>query len=117
MKHSVLFSLAGSAAGLVNGIFGGGGGMVFLPTVSRFGSLSPRALYATCVAFIFPVCIVSTAVYALEGSLPFSQALPYLAGGLVGGFLGGKWYNKVPTRFLRWLFAGFLVYAGGKYLL
>ena len=40
-----------------------------------------------------------------------------LAGGLVGGFLGGKLYGRVPTKLLKWLFAAFLFYAGGKYLL
>ena len=40
-----------------------------------------------------------------------------LAGGLAGGFLGGKLYGKISTKFLKWLFAAFLFYAGVKYLL
>ena len=44
--------LAGGAAGLANGLFGGGGGMVFLPILSRWGGLPPRKLYATCVAVV-----------------------------------------------------------------
>ena len=47
--------IAGGAAGLANGLFGGGGGMVFLPILSRWGNLKSRQLYATCVAVIFPV--------------------------------------------------------------
>ena len=47
--------LAGGLAGLANGLFGGGGGMVFLPILSRWGRLEQRKLYATCVAVIFPV--------------------------------------------------------------
>lgn len=31
--------IAGGAAGLANGLFGGGGGMVFLPILSGFGRL------------------------------------------------------------------------------
>ena len=95
--------IAGGAAGLANGLFGGGGGMVFLPIVSRWGGLDARKLYATCVGVIFPVCAVSAAVY--------------LAGGRAGGWLGGKLYGRVPTAVLKWLFAGFLFYAGVKYLL
>ena len=49
--------IAGGAAGLANGLFGGGGGMVFLPILSRWGNLKPRQLYATCVAVIFPVSV------------------------------------------------------------
>lgn len=109
--------IAGGAAGLANGLFGGGGGMVFLPILSRGGGLTARRLYATCVGVIFPVCLVSAGVYLFRGSLSLAAALPYLLGGLIGGFLGGKLYGKVSTKWLKWLFAAFLFYAGVKYLL
>ena len=91
--------------------------MVFLPLVSRDPGLKPRELYATCVAVIFPVCAVSAAVYLFRTGLSWSAALPYLLGGLPGGFLGGKLYGRVSTVWLRRLFAAFLFYAGVKYLL
>ena len=109
--------IAGAAAGVANGCFGGGGGMVFLPILSRWGHLEQRKLYATCVGVIFPVCLVSAAIYVWRGGISFRDAIPYLMGGLVGGFLGGKLYGKVSTKFLKWLFAAFLFYAGVKYLL
>lgn len=109
--------IAGGAAGLANGLFGGGGGMVFLPILSRGGGLPPRKLYATCVGVIFPVCIASAGIYLWRGGISLREALPYLAGGLVGGFFGGKLYGKVSTKLLKWLFAAFLFYAGVKYLL
>ena len=117
MKHNRSAALAGGAAGLANGLFGGGGGMVFLPILSRWGQLSQRKLYATCVAVIFPVCLVSAAIYVLRGEVSLMAALPYLLGGLGGGFLGGKLYGKISTKFLKWLFAAFLFYAGVRYLL
>ena len=117
MKEKQTARIAGAAAGLANGLFGGGGGMVFLPVVSRWGNLPPRKLYATCVGVIFPVCLVSAAVYVWQGGVSLSEALPYLAGGLAGGWLGGKLYGKISTTFLKWLFAAFLFYAGVKYLL
>lgn len=117
MKSSWPPRIAGAAAGLANGLFGGGGGMVFLPILSRFGRLEQRRLYATCVGVIFPVCLVSAAVYVLQGGVSLRTALPYLIGGLVGGFGGGKLYGRVSTGFLKWVFAAFLFYAGVKYLL
>lgn len=117
MKQTWTARIAGAAAGAANGLFGGGGGMVFVPILSRWGKLSQRKLYATCVGVIFPVCAASAAVYVLRGGVSLTAALPYLAGGLLGGFLGGKLYGRVPTKWLRWLFAAFLFYAGGRYLL
>lgn len=117
MKYTLTVRIAGAAAGLANGFFGGGGGMVFLPILSRFGTLPQRKLYATCVGVIFPVCLVSAAIYLLQGDVSVQSALPYLAGGLMGGIIGGKLYGKISTKFLKWLFAAFLFYAGVKYLL
>ena len=68
MEHRWPARIAGTAAGLANGLFGGGGGMVFLPILSRWGGLSQRKLYATCVGVIFPVCLVSAAVYLFRGA-------------------------------------------------
>lgn len=117
MKHSLPARLGGALAGLANGLFGGGGGMVFVPILARWSDLSPRKLYPTCVAVIFPVCAVSAGVYFLRGRLSLTEALPYLLGGGAGGFLGGRLYGKVSTTVLKWLFAAFLCYAGVKYLL
>ena len=117
MNHLWKSRLAGGAAGLANGLFGGGGGMVFLPLMSRSADLSKRQLFATCVAVIFPVCAVSAAVHFFRSGISLSQALPYLAGGLLGGFLGGRLYGRISTRWLRRIFALFLFYAGVKYLL
>ena len=47
--------LSGAAAGLANGLFGGGGGMVVIPILNRYSALTPQQLYATCVGLIFPV--------------------------------------------------------------
>ena len=59
---------------------------------------------------------VSAVVYLLRGGVSLTAALPYLSGGLAGGWVGGKLYGKVPVKLLRWVFAGFLFYAGVRYL-
>ena len=117
MDHTGKSRMAGAAAGLANGLFGGGGGMVFLPLMSRSGALTQRQLFATCVATIFPVCAVSAGIHFFRGGLSLPAAAPYLAGGLAGGWLGGRLYGRIPTVWLRRIFALFLFYAGVKYLL
>ena len=117
MKAAWTARLAGAAAGLANGLFGGGGGMVFLPIQSRWGNLSQRKLYATCVGVIFPVCLVSAAVYLWKGGVSLTESLPYLAGGAAGGLIGGAVFEKVPVRALKVIFGLFLLYGGVRYLL
>ncbi len=117
MKNKNKIRLAGALAGIVNGVFGGGGGMVLLPLLSRWSGLTDRRLFATSVAVIFPICVVSAAVYFFRAELPLLTALPYLIGGAVGGLIGGVTFEKVPVGWLKVIFALFLLYGGVKYLL
>ena len=100
---------AGIAGGVINGLFGGGGGMVLLPLLSKWRKLEARSSFATCVAIIFPMCCVSTAVYLWEVRPALSTVLPYLAGGVAGGLIGGLTFEKVPVRFLKVIFGLFQI--------
>ncbi len=108
---------AGALAGTVNGLFGGGGGIPLVVLLRSWAGLPDKTAFATCVAVILPFCLVSVLVYALRGALPLAEALPYLAGGLAGGFLGGRLFKNVPNVWLRRVFALFLLYGAARYLL
>ncbi|MBR5571370.1 MAG: sulfite exporter TauE/SafE family protein [Oscillospiraceae bacterium] len=116
MKKPILFPVAGVAAGLINGLFGGGGGMVLLPALLR-GGVPPKKAFATCVALILPLCLVSAAVMLLRTEFDWMAALPYLIGGAIGGLAGGKLFRKVSPQWLKGLFAIFMIYGGVRYLL
>ena len=117
MKNKNKIRLAGTLAGIVNGVFGGGGGMVLLPLLSKWSGLTDRRLFATSLAIIFPMCLVSGAVYLLQGGVSLREALPYLLGGLAGGAIGGITFSRVPVKWLKAVFALFLLYGGVRYLL
>lgn len=116
MAGKKTISVAGALAGVAGGLFGGGGGMVFVPLVGRANALEPRQLFATCLGVMYPVCVVSAGIYYLEGLLPLVEAVPYLLGGFLGGLLGGKLYQRVSVVWLRRIFALFLLYGGVQYV-
>jgi len=109
-------ALAGALAGLANGFFGGGGGMVLVPMLTSRCGLSQAQAFATSVAVILPLCALSAGIYLLQGKLDLSAAWPYLLGGLAGGFLGGKLFKKLNMDWLRRVFALFVLYGGVKSL-
>jgi len=110
------FAAAGAAAGVANGFFGGGGGMVLVPLLTRWCRLEQRQAFATSVAVILPLCVLSSAIYLFRGELDFMAALPYLAGGLLGGFIGGKVFKRLNMDWLRRAFALLILYGGVKAL-
>lgn len=109
-------AVAGAAAGLVNGFFGGGGGMVLVPLLAGWCALGQRKAFATSVAIILPLCALSAAIYLFRGGVDLKTALPYLAGGLLGGLLGGKLFQRMNMVWLRRLFALLLLYGGVRSL-
>ena len=117
MRKTIRFHLAGAAAGIVNGLFGGGGGALLVPALSRQPGANPRQVFSTALAIIYPACLVSAGAGLLSGDFSWSHALPYLAGGTLGGIAGGLTYDRVPLGCLRFLFALFLLYGGVRYLL
>lgn len=111
-----VFGLCGAAAGLLNGLFGAGGGMVLAPLFLLCGKLEDKEAFSSSICVILPLCLVSLTVYSLRGVLTLTGALPYLIGGLMGGILGGLFYEKVPVKVLHRLF-GLVILWGGIRLL
>jgi len=106
------FALAGGLTGLVNGFFGGGGGCVLVPLLTGLCALEPRRAFATSVAVVLPLCVLSAGIVLWRGGLDWGTALPYLLGGAVGGWLGGRTFRRVGLNWLRRGF-GLIVIAGG----
>ena len=113
MEKTMLRSaVSGAATGAVNGLLGGGGGMVLVPLLCRWQGLNERKAFATAVAVILPLCVLSSGIYLFRGQLELTAALPYLLGGAVGGLLSGKLFKKVNMLWLRRGFALLILFAG-----
>ena len=103
---------AGGSAGLANGLFGAGGGMILVPLLSGWLKTRDKECFTTALAVILPMTVVSLVVYGLHGQLPWRGALPYLLGGFLGGVGGGLLLKRVPARWLH-LVMGLLILWGG----
>lgn len=108
---------AGGLAGVANGFFGGGGGMVLVPLLTGRCGLDQRRAFATSVAIILPLCVLSSVIYFFRGGLDLSAALPYLLGGLAGGWIGGRVFRRLNMDWLRRAFALLILYGGVRSLL
>lgn len=91
--------------------------MILVPLLVRKCGLSQRQAFATSIAVILPLCVLSSVIYWLRDGLELAAALPYLVGGLIGGFLGGRLFKRLSMVWLRKVFALFILYGAVNALL
>lgn len=109
--------VTGALAGLANGFFGAGGGLFLVPLLSGWAGLEERRAFATSVAVILPLSVVSVIVYLQKGDIRVLENLPYLVGGAAGGVIAGKVFQKVEMVWLRRVFGVLILYGGIRALL
>ena len=107
---------AGALAGLVNGIFGGAGGMVLIPALRLLSPVQEDALFPISVTVMLPVCVLSLFFSSRCEPLPWSAAMPYLLGSALGGVLVGKCGQRIPALWLHRIFGVMILWGGIRYL-
>lgn len=108
----IMLLLLGGMIGFINGFFGGGGGMICVPTLEKALKLDNKRAHATAIAVIFPLSLISCAIYIFKGSI---QSLPLLTVGLgvlAGGIAGSISLKYIPSKVLRIIFA-ITMFVGG----
>lgn len=107
---------AGIGAGAVAGLFGAGGGMVLVPLLTLLTDMKEEDIFPSSITIILPICVVALTVTAITGTVDFKTALPYLIGSAAGGFLAGKWGQKIPVKWLHRGLGILILWGGYRYL-
>jgi uncharacterized membrane protein YfcA len=107
---------AGIAAGIINGLFGAGGGMVLIPLLTLLTDLNDDELFSSSLAIMLPICIVALTATALHQPLPLGESIPYLVGSAAGGILAGMLQGKIPTIWLHRILGLLIIWGGVRYL-
>lgn len=93
-KYFPLLLLIGFLAGLLNGLLGAGGGiLIVIGLRAIFGKevSDSKRFYATAIAVMLPLSVISAWQYMQNGHLPTLSlgllVLPALCGGIIGALL------------------------------
>lgn len=105
----ILAAILGGVAGALSGMFGVGGGILFVPTLTLILSLSQVKAEATSLLAIVPVAIVGAVRQYRYGNVQVRDGL--IVGALsVAGVVGGVLLaNVVPDHTLKLMFAAVVV--------
>lgn len=115
-KEMCKIAVAGAMAGIVNGIFGAGGGMVLVPLLIAFTNLEERQVFPSSIWIILPICAVSLFSQFSLSDLPYKTAFPYLLGSIPGGILAVYLGKYIPTKWLHRALGIMILYGGVRYL-
>lgn len=110
MKEKIKFIAFGTLAGLCNGLFGSGGGMVVVPFLKKTG-LPAAVSHATAIAVILPLTVFSIWRYASFGSVDTAVLTKACIGGVAGGIIGSKLMKRFSPSFLRYGFSAVAIIA------
>ena len=107
--------LVGLVVGLVSGVVGIGGGILFVPAlVWLLGMDQHKAQGTSLGALLAPVGIFAFYEYYRRGNADIRVAALLAGGFLVGGYFGAVGAQHIPEIWLRRVFALTLIVVGGR---
>ncbi len=107
--------LVGLIVGVLSGIVGIGGGILFVPALMWLAGMSQHKAQGTSLgALLAPVGILAFMEYYRKGNADIRVAALLAAGFFVGGFFGAAGAQHISELWLRRIFAMTLVGIGGR---
>jgi uncharacterized protein len=106
----------GVVGGVVGGLIGGGSGVLFVPALDRFTSMSRARVHGTSTVANIGVCVAGAAAYAVGGgALDLRVGTGMMIGGTLGGLLGPWLLARAPETLLRVLLIAILLLTAAKF--
>ena len=117
MQNTLKSSILGIFTGIINGLFGSGGGMILVVGLEKILKIDAHKAHASSIAIILPISLVSVFVYMRYLNIDYIPVILISTGGMIGGFIGAKFLNKISTRKLKILFGVFMIFSAIKIIL
>jgi uncharacterized membrane protein YfcA len=109
----VLAVVLGAVAGVLAGLFGVGGGILFVPTLTWLGLTQVHAEASSLLAII-PTVIVAVWRQQRHGNVRWRAALVIGVASIGAAVGGAQLAESLPESTLRKLFAGFMLLVAGQ---
>lgn len=106
----VPYLLLGTAAGLLGGGFGIGGGALMVPAMIIFMKVDPHVAIGTSLAIIVPTAVAGAARHFTYHNVDLGIALPAAVGGIIGAIIGATIIEGIPAIYAKRGLALFLLY-------
>lgn len=108
--------IIGIVAGLCNGLFGSGGGIIVVPSMIHLLKVEEHDAHATAIAVILPLSLVSVFIYFKSDYFDWNMVWKVCAGSVIGASIGAWLLPRIPVNMLGRIFALFMIAAGLRML-
>jgi len=98
-------------SGITNVMFGSGGGILAVESLKKQG-LNQKKAQATALSATLLMSLFSAGYYLYNDYFDFTDALMYVPFGIPGALTGSCLLGKFSDRFLKKIFAIFIIWAG-----
>ena len=104
-------------AGVANGFFGAGGGMVLAVALPFFlGEDEKDSLFRYVALGVLLASAVSASVYLADGRVSVAAVSERILPALIGGGIGGLLLSRINPALLKFLFSLIIIYSGVRFL-
>lgn len=106
--------MIGLACGLLNGMFGSGGGTVVVPMMEKLLHFSPAKSHPTTILIVLLISLSSSFFYVSKGYFDLRLWFYVSVGGVLGGFVGAKILSKISKKWLKIIFGVVILFGAYK---
>lgn len=108
----ILTLLLSVGVGAINGLFGGGGGMLVVPLFTVLMGLEEKRAHSSAILTILPLSLISGIIYLVRGDFTIYSGGFVTAGVILGGILGTFVMKKLSNNVLAIVFYAVMIFAG-----
>ena len=116
IKNFIFKGFFATLVGFICGFFGGGGGLVCVPTLEKVYNLETKTAHATAILVMLPLSIISSVIYLAVNTFKLWVTVAVCGGVLIGGIMGAIFLKKLKGEAVRWIFVSILFFAGIRML-
>lgn len=117
IKNFILLVISGVCIGIVNGLFGGGGGMLCVPVLKSVSMLEDRRAHATAIFVMLPISIASTIIYITTVGASLFPCLWVSIGSIAGGIVGAFVLKNTQNVVINLIFIAIMTVAGVRMII
>lgn len=117
IKSKKNFIILGAFSGLINGLLGSGGGIIFVAGSTLLFRNDQKNAQASAIPAMLTFSVISAVLYIINGTPIQTEILiPVTLGSAAGGIAGALLLNKISNNVLRYIFAAMIIFAGIRML-